>query len=188
MEEFEGEEEDYYTDNTNTNELEDDVDVDDDDKIAKQIFNAEPTRQPEDPNDDTSDFETDYGDEDFFQKIDTQTRDDFVSSFHPQLKMPSHDEIQRLTVLQKNEAGVIDDPFHRTEPFVRKYERTHIIGVRAQQLEHGAEPLIPFEPNMTEKMIATEEFEQKVLPFIIWRPFPDSSGEFWKLTDLEIIG
>ena len=37
------------------------------------------------------------------------------------------------------------------------------------------------------KMIFEKELEEKKLPFIILRPMPDGSCEYWKLKDLEII-
>jgi DNA-directed RNA polymerase subunit K/omega len=177
----------------------DDLDtVDDDGVAAKRIFaktvfgdgNDDDQGEGDDDNEGLEE-ESDYGDEEYFQKIDNATRNDYVSSFHSQLQMPSNEEVQRLTAVQRNEKGVIDDPLHMTEPFVRKYEKTHIIGVRASQLENGAEPMIPVEDGMTEVAIATAEFERKILnqtlPFIVWRPFPNGGGEFWKLEDLEII-
>ena len=35
--------------------------------------------------------------------------------------------------------------------------------------------------------IAQEEFKQKKMPFIIRRPLPDGSSEYWKMADLEIL-
>ena len=35
--------------------------------------------------------------------------------------------------------------------------------------------------------IAQEEFKQKKMPFIIRRPLPDGSSEYWKIEDLEIL-
>jgi DNA-directed RNA polymerase I, II, and III subunit RPABC2 len=161
------------------------TDDNDENEIAEKIF-----KQNEDEINVEQNFEDeeDYGTEDYFQKIDNNMRNNFVSSFHPQLQMPSNEEIHRLTIIHRNAKGFIDDEYHLTEPFVTKYEKTHVIGVRTAQLENGAEPMIPLkDENMNELMIATQEFNEKVLPFIIWRPFPDGGGEFWKLSDLEII-
>jgi DNA-directed RNA polymerase I, II, and III subunit RPABC2 len=162
---------------------------DNDDEIsnAEEIFKADAAAGEDIADDDEAD-EPDYGDEDYFQKIDQTIRDDFVASYHPQLRMPSNEQLKLLTQVRRNEKGAIDDPLHRTPSFVTKYEKAHIIGARCAQLENGAEPLIPlFDEAMTDRMIATEEFNQKVLPFIIWRPFPNGGGEFWNLADLEII-
>jgi DNA-directed RNA polymerase subunit K/omega len=154
-----------------------------DDEVVKKIF---------DNNGDIDDKleedleEPDFGDEEYFKKIDSSTQN-YICSFHPQLKAPSDSVVQKLSIVKRNENGIIDDPLHRTEPFLKKYERTHIIGVRASQLESGAEPLITVDEYMSDVDIATAELNQKVLPFIIWRPFPNGSGEFWKLVDLEIL-
>jgi DNA-directed RNA polymerase subunit K/omega len=155
----------------------------------KQIFKKE---EEEDEahllsDEEENDNESDYADEEYFQKLNSKMRADFVTSYHPQLQLPVNDEIQRLCVIQRNEKGEIDDPFHKTAPFVTKYEKTNIIGSRALQLQNGSEPLLPTEDMRDEIAIATEEFRQKLLPFIVWRPFPHGGGEYWKLSDLEII-
>ena len=36
-------------------------------------------------------------------------------------------------------------------------------------------------------VIAKMELDEKKLPFIIRRPMPNGSSEYWKLSDLEII-
>jgi DNA-directed RNA polymerase I, II, and III subunit RPABC2 len=36
-------------------------------------------------------------------------------------------------------------------------------------------------------LIALKEFEEKKIPFIIRRPLPDGTSEYWRLSDLEII-
>ena len=38
--------------------------------------------------------------------------------------------------------GAIIDDMHRTLPFITKYERTRILGIRAKQLNNGAKPFI----------------------------------------------
>ena len=66
-----------------------------------------------------------------------------------------------------------------------KYERANIIGIRSQQLTCGAKPLIKNIKGITDvKIIAKMELEQKKLPLIIGRPFPDGTTEYWKIEDL----
>ena len=58
-----------------------------------------------------------------------------------------------------------------------KYERARIIGARALQLSMGAPPLIevsgPIEPLFVAKM----EFEQKVVPLLVYRKYPNGKIE-----------
>jgi DNA-directed RNA polymerase I, II, and III subunit RPABC2 len=80
------------------------------------------------------------------------------------------------------------DSNHRTYPFITLYEKTKIIGLRANQLSQGAKPFINVPPHITDvRDIARLELEQKRLPFIIKRPLPNGTYEFWRLTDLIIL-
>jgi DNA-directed RNA polymerase subunit K/omega len=80
------------------------------------------------------------------------------------------------------------DAKHTTYPFVTLYERTRIIGLRANQLSQGARPFIPIPPQVTDvREIARLEFAQKKLPFIIQRPLPNGTFEYWRLSDLMIL-
>ena len=172
---------------------------DDDDAAAKRIFDKSiiddmenETGDGDEGEEDDYDAESiDYGEEEYFKKTDATMRSQFVATHHPEIQMPSYDEIRVLCEVKRNEKGLVDDPRHRTEPFVRKYERARIIGERAVQLANGAEPLIPMEGDtarfLSEIEIASREFEQKLLPFIIFRPLPHGGGEFWKLSDLETL-
>jgi DNA-directed RNA polymerase I, II, and III subunit RPABC2 len=91
-----------------------------------------------------------------------------------------------LTVVQPSVAK--PDEHHTTYPFVTLYEKTKIIGLRANQLSQGANPLIVVPKEVTDvRDIARLEFEQKRLPYIIKRPLPDGSFEYWRLVDLMIL-
>ena len=66
-----------------------------------------------------------------------------------------------------------------------KYERTLILGIRAQQLTLRAQPLIDIPKNIDSVItIAEMELEQRKLPFIIKRPY-GNTFEYWKLADLQ---
>ena len=136
--------------------------------------------------DDLSDEEED--DEDYLQKIDDDLHNHFLQSFHPELLQHNYEEVAALTKVTRNKEGVIIDPLHRTLPFITRYERAKILGERASQLEAGAKPMIKVEPNVLDGyLIALKEFEEKKIPFIVKRPLPNGSCEYWKLQDLEII-
>jgi DNA-directed RNA polymerase subunit K/omega len=80
------------------------------------------------------------------------------------------------------------DSNHRTYPFLTNFERTKIIGLRANQLSKGSAPFIAVPKHITDvKDIAKLELEQKRLPFIIKRPLPNGQFEYWRLTDLLIL-
>jgi DNA-directed RNA polymerases I, II, and III subunit RPABC2 len=77
------------------------------------------------------------------------------------------------------------DPNHKTYPFLNKYESTRIIGFRANQLSQGAQPFVDVPDHVTDvREIARMELAAKRLPFIIKRPLPDGTYEYWRIQDL----
>ena len=61
--------------------------------------------------------------------------------------------------------------------------------MRAKQINNGADPFIDVPNNMIEGLtIAEKELEDKKVPFIIRRPLPNGSSEYWKVKDLEMNG
>jgi DNA-directed RNA polymerase I, II, and III subunit RPABC2 len=87
--------------------------------------------------------------------------------------------------VERNANGNIVDPYHKTIPFLSKYEYTRILGLRATQIEQGGQVFI--ETDMIDPyLIAKEELRQKKIPFIIKRPIPGSM-EYWKVCDLELL-
>lgn len=80
------------------------------------------------------------------------------------------------------------DPNHRSPPFLTLYERTKVIGFRANQLSQRAKPYITVPEYVTDvSEIARLELEARRLPFLIRRPMPDGSFEYWRLSDLMIL-
>jgi DNA-directed RNA polymerase I, II, and III subunit RPABC2 len=80
------------------------------------------------------------------------------------------------------------DTKHITYPFLTIYEKTKIIGMRANQLSQGAAPFIKVPDYVKNvKEIAKMELEQKRLPYIIKRPLPNGTYEYWRLSDLMIL-
>ena len=80
------------------------------------------------------------------------------------------------------------DSNHRTYPFLINFEKTKIIGLRANQISKGSVPFVSVPKHITDvRDIARLELEQKRLPFIIKRPLPNGQFEYWRLTDLLIL-
>ena len=73
---------------------------------------------------------------------------------------------------------------NQTKPILSKYEKTSVIGLRAQQLANSAPPLISVPKHVTSTIeIAEMELKQRKIPFIIRRKF-GSKYEYWKIEDL----
>jgi len=108
---------------------------------------------------------------------------------HPELIIDYEEAILNrlpLKVVQPTDSK--PDENHTTYPFVTLYEKTKIIGLRANQLSQGARAFINVPKEITDvRNIARLEFEQKKLPYIVKRPLPDGTYEYWKLADLMIL-
>ena len=73
-------------------------------------------------------------------------------------------------------------------PILTKYEKARILGQRAKQINSGNKPFVEIDKHILDGyLIAEEELNQKKLPFIIRRPIPGGSSEYWRLEDLEIL-
>lgn len=80
------------------------------------------------------------------------------------------------------------DAHHTSPPFLTVYERTKILGMRANQIAEGAKIYVDRPEHVIEPLeIAKLELGQRRLPFIVKRPMPDGSFEYWRLSDLMII-
>ena len=73
----------------------------------------------------------------------------------------------------------------KTVPFLNKFEKARLLGVRIQQLSAGAQPKISTEGFETIKDIVDEELKQRKIPLIIKRNLPNGESEEWKLEEFE---
>ena len=138
--------------------------------------------------DDDDDDDDDEEDQDFLHKFDSETKKKYIASHHPECLSFNHEETETMSRVVRDENGRIVDPYHKTLPFLTKYEKTRILGIRTKQLNEGAKPYIDVNATIIDGyIIAQLEMEHKRLPFIIRRPIPNGGSELWKLQDLEII-
>ena len=72
-----------------------------------------------------------------------------------------------------------------TTPYITKYERARILGVRATQISMNSPVMIETNGLTDPLEIALEEYKQKKIPLIIRRPIPNGTYEDWKLTDFK---
>ena len=136
---------------------------------------------------DEDDDEDDSDDEDL-QKLQGYDEKNVLVDYHPEVVQISEEELQTYSQVVRDNNGKIIDPFHKTIPIMTKYEKAKIIGIRAQQINSGSEPFIPVDVNMIDGLsIANEELLQKKIPFIIRRPMPNGSSEYWNIADLELL-
>ena len=122
------------------------------------------------------------------QKFNDTLKQNVITEHHPELIVQNYHEVEEMCVVIRNEDGSINDPRHRTVPFITKYERAKILGERAKQINAGATPFVEVNQEVIDGyLIALAEFEQKKVPMIIRRPLPNGQSEYWKLEDLEFL-
>ena len=152
------------------------------------VSNSGSVSEYDDDDDDDEDEDDDDYDENHLQKFDSEAKKKYIASFHPESLSYNNEETESMSRVTRNDAGTIIDPFHKTLPFLTKYEKTRILGIRTKQLNEGAKPYVDVNPTIIDGyIIAQLELEHKKLPFIIRRPMPNGSSELWRLQDLEII-
>ena len=138
--------------------------------------------------DDEDDDEDEEYNENYLEKFDAELVKNYIGDFHPECLSHNYDEITKLSIVVRNSDGIIIDPFHKTIPYLTKYERARILGQRAKQIETGAKPLVKVPENIVDGYIIAElELKEKKIPFIIKRPIPGGACEYWNLNDLEIV-
>ena len=180
-------------------EEEDDDDEEDDDEEDKNIEggnfeNDGGGNLDGDDDDDGNDEDRDLDDlevsedEDDFKKLENYSVIENLENEHPEIRSINFEEVVALSRVQRDGAGNIIDPLHMSIPFLTKYEKARIIGARAEQIDRGATPFVYVDNDiMNGRTIAIMEFEEKKIPFIVARPMPNKSVEYWRLQDLEYI-
>ena len=109
--------------------------------------------------------------------------------FHPETVIDYAETVlPKIPLLSAPPSQKKPDEGHKSQPFLSTFERTKLIGFRANQISQGARPYILVPESVTSTVeIAKMELEQRRLPFIIKRPMPDGTFEYWRLSDLMII-
>ena len=75
---------------------------------------------------------------------------------------------------------------NKTIPRLTNFEKSKILGIRAQQIENGAQPLIKPKAFMNNVLdIAEYELKEKKTPYILKRSV-GKNYEYWKIEDLEV--
>ena len=141
--------------------------------------------EDDDDNDDDDDEEEL---DESLKKLEKDVDMDIIMKYHPEIIQNNYDEILALCKIVRNDKGIIVDELHKTYPFITKYEYARIVGMRAKQINNGADPFVKVDRDMIDGYtIALKEMKEKKIPFIIARPLPNGGREYWKLQDLELI-
>ena len=95
-------------------------------------------------------------------------------------------KVDKLEVLSYEEVREkIKTNKKKTVPFLNKFEKARLLGVRIQQLSSGAQPKINTSGFNNIIDIVEEELRQRKIPLIIKRNLPNGQSEEWKLEEFE---
>jgi len=167
------------------NEEDDDEEEEEDEEVVAELgeYQDEGIKEEDD-----STSEEEEEDDEMLRKLEKEKYEDILIQKHPELKKSNYNEIIAMCKIVRNRAGVIVDPLHKTIPWLTKYERARVLGLRAKQISNGADAFIEVPPGMMSgHKIALEELNNKKIPFIIRRPIPNGGSEYWKINDLELL-
>tara|TARA_X000000950_G_scaffold268015_1_gene345086 strand:- start:96 stop:803 length:708 start_codon:yes stop_codon:yes gene_type:complete len=147
-------------------------------------------KEEESDGDNNSDSEesSDEEDESYFRKIENDNKKDILLDYHPEIQHLKTTEMLAMTKIYRNENGIINDNLHKTSPILTRFEKARVIGLRAKQINMGAEPFIEVPDDIIDGLtIAEMELQEKKIPFIIRRPMPNGGSEYWNLKDLILL-
>lgn len=184
------EEEPLADEDVDDEEEKDDEDEDIDEDLLRETQLQQPNfEEPDEDEDEDEDDDEDHDPADnSLQKFNEHLNMEVLENMHPEINQCNYDEMVALSRVIRDANGKIIDPLHRTLPFLTKYEKTHVIGTRAEQIDRGGQPFIDVDPSIISgRVIAMKEFEMKKIPFIIARPLPNGAIEYWNLSDLEVV-
>jgi hypothetical protein len=75
--------------------------------------------------------------EDFNKKFISDTKEDYIKKYHPELAVLNNEEVDSLALVVRNSEGKIIDQLHKTIPILTKFEKTRVLGFRAKQINNG---------------------------------------------------
>ena len=136
----------------------------------------------------SSDESSDEDENLFYRNLEEDIDTNILKFYHPETENINYKELLTLSNITKNKKGEIIDSFHKTIPFLTQYEKAKILGQRAKQINHGSTTFVDVPSNIIDgHTIALMELNQQKIPFIIRRPLPNGTSEYWKVKDLKII-
>jgi len=187
-EQFEDEEEVNPDEEEDIEDDDEDNSIDGDIKLEEGETKITLSQQPPIFYENEEEEDDDEEDESYLQKFKSEINKKYLIETHPECIKHNDDEIQILsTVIRDGDNQIIDD-LHRTLPYLTKYEKTRILGVRTKQINEGAPIFVEADPSIIDGyIIAEKELMERKIPFIIRRPIPNGGSEYWKVSDLEIL-
>ena len=171
-------------DDEEAKEAEEDKETEQKTEISINTENFLDNQELDDISSDETDSDEEYSEN--MNKLEQAINKDMIFSYHPETKQINFKELLTLSKISRNKKGQIIDPLHTTLPFLTRFEKAKILGLRAKQINHGSKPFVEITRNIIDgHTIAYMELVQNKIPFIIRRPLPNGGSEYWKVNDLK---
>lgn len=134
----------------------------------------------DDDNDEEFTNEEDFGDE-LVEENDDQ--EEILDENKNEKSTVKSNDFKILTF--ENVITEINNKPKKTIPFLTKFEKARIMGVRLQQLAYGAKPRVTIEGLNSIQEIVQQELIQRKIPFIIRRTLPNNNYEDWRMEEFK---
>ena len=185
------EEEEEEHDDEEEQEDDEDNSIDGDIKLDEDLIKSTIQQTSifgEDDEEEEEEEDDEEEDDSYLQKFKSEINKKYLIETHPECVKHNDEEIQILSTVIRDENNQIIDDLHRTLPYLTKYEKTRILGVRTKQINEGAPIFVEADASIIDGyIIAEKELHERKIPFIIRRPIPNGGSEYWKVSDLEIL-
>jgi len=164
-------------------------DIEEDKESEPKSLIAELQTDKTEDDEEEEDEEEEELDSEMLRKLEKDEYSSILLDYHPEIKQNNYNDIVAMCQVVRDGKGVVSDEFHKTIPWLTKYERARVLGIRTKQLNNGADPFVQVPSSMISGYkIAIEELKAQKIPFIIRRPIPNGGTEYWRLEDLELLG
>ena len=167
-------------------EINDEID-DEKEKNKKQNDDEQEDGDGDDDDDDDDDDDENTNGDDEDQDQDDEDQEDILNNAKSNTLggAPKRKEIPLITDYNKK-INFLQCKERITRPILTKYEKTLILGHRAQQILNNSHILVNIEKlkDKNPLEIARKELKEGLIPFIIRRPLPNGRFEDWKCSEL----
>ena len=164
-----------------------DIDYNDDDVNDDDDNNNEKKKDDDDDDDDDDDVVDDDIDED--EVLNTNEQDNTLLKSEGKVGGSSKEMTLIGDYRKYKHLKTLSCSTKITRPILTKYEKTSILGQRAQQILNGSNILVDIKTLKVKNPleIARKELKEGLIPFIVRRPLPNGTYEDWKVSDLKDI-
>ena len=121
------------------------------------------------------------------ENIKKQPEDQQNVPIHTPIQEPKPDLITTEIISNNNFYTNYYTTKKTTKPYMTKFEKSKILGLRAEMLANGSTPLVNVPKNTINVIdIAKLELSQLKMPFIIKRSIPNNTCEYWRIDEMII--